>query len=111
MAIGDWYYGIWHSEGKESPSATIWTSPQQPTFFSLASKNELIDHGSTPDMSVEEHYYSKEAYAKLTKAQKHGLKLKHEKRGAKKCKPKEKEHAKLPTFSEDGHLIGQKLFV
>ena len=80
-------------------------------LFSLASKNELIDHGSTPDMSVEERYYSKEAYAKLTKAQKHGLKLKHEKRGAKKCKPKEKDHAKLPTFSEDGHLIGQKLFV
>mgnify|MGYP003401810451 FL=1 len=71
----------------------------------------MIDHGSTPDMSVEECYYSKEAYAKLTKAQKHGLKLKHEKRGAKKSKPKEKEHAKLPTFSEDGHLIGQKLFV
>ena len=44
-----------------------------------------------PDMSVDDHYYTGKEYAKLSKAKKFGLKLKHQKHGHKpgnKNKPK-----------------------
>ena len=46
---------------------------------------------SAPDMSVDDRYYNKEEYKKLTAAQKHGLKIKRSKRGHKPS-PKKKQH-------------------
>ena len=46
---------------------------------------------SVPDMSVDERYFNKEEYKKLTAAQKQGLKIKWSKRGHKPL-PKKKQY-------------------
>ena len=55
------------------------------------STHQTTNVESAPDMSVDDQYYNKEEYKKLTAAQKHGLKIKRSKRGHKPS-PKKKQH-------------------
>ena len=55
------------------------------------STHQTTNAESAPDMSVDDRYYNKEEYKKLTAAQKHGLKIKRSKRGHKPS-PKKKQH-------------------
>ena len=56
------------------------------TIASIGTKRKSDDSeqdDTEPDMSVDDHYYTGQEYAKLSKAKKLGLKLKHQRRGHK----------------------------
>ena len=62
------------------------------------SEELVVPMGIKPDMMIEDHYYTKKEYSKLTKEQQWGLRLKWAKHGHKK-------EDKMPEQKKDG---GQK---